>query len=85
MATSMEKHYRSSRLPMFFKVGVLKNFELELLSNKVTGLKPYNFIKKRLQYRRFHVNTSKFLRTAFFNGTLPVAASNTIATQNKIH
>ena len=28
---------------------------------KVTDLKAYNFIKKRLQHRRFPVNIAKFL------------------------
>ena len=38
---------------------------LELLSNKVTGLKAGNFIKKRLQHRCFPVNIGKLLRTDF--------------------
>ena len=39
---------------------------LEFLSNKVTGLKAGNFIKKRLQHRCFPVNIGKLLRTDFF-------------------
>ena len=56
---------------MFLKVGVLKNFAifttpvLESLLNKVSGLKASNSIKKRLQHRRFTVNTVKLLRTTF--------------------
>ena len=45
---------------------------LESLSNKVTGLKAGNFIKKRLQYMCFPVNIAKFVRTAFYR-TPPVA------------
>ena len=44
---------------------------LEFLSNKVSGLKTGNFIKKRLQHRCFPVNIAKFLRTAFFIEHLP--------------
>ena len=36
---------------------------LESLSNKVTGLKAGNFIKKRLQRRCLPVNIAKFVRT----------------------
>ena len=39
----------------------------------VTVLKAYNFIKKRLQYRRFPVNVLKDLGTAFFR-TISVVA-----------
>ena len=42
---------------------------LESLSNKVTGLKAGNFIKKRLQRRCLPVNIAKFVRTAFFYNT----------------
>ena len=45
---------------------------LESVFNKV---KAYNFIKKRLQHRRFPLNISKFLRTPFFYRTHLVAAS----------
>ena len=45
---------------------------LESLFNKVAGLQAYNFIKKILQHRCFPMNFTKFLRTPFFYGTLPV-------------
>ena len=57
---------------MFFKMDVLKNF------STFTGKKPVleylfknacNFIKKRLQYICFPVNTVKVLRTAFLENT----------------
>ena len=59
---------------MFFKIGVLKNFQiihrktpvLEYLFNKAAGLKSCNFIQKRFQHSCFPVNIAKFLRTAFF-------------------
>ena len=58
----------SSRLQVFFKIGVIKNFTvfvgkhmcLSLFFNKVAGL------KKRLQHRFFPVNIVKCLKTAFF-------------------
>ena len=60
---------RSSRLWMFYEIGVLKvcNIRrktpvLESLFSKVASLEASNFIKKRLQYRCFHVNIAKFLR-----------------------
>ena len=31
--------------------------------NRVTGLKDWNFVKKRFQHKRFPVNIAKFLRT----------------------
>ena len=39
---------------------------LEFPFNKVGGLKPIKFIKKKLQNRRFHVNISKFFRANFY-------------------
>ena len=39
---------------------------LEFLFNKVTDLKAWNFIKKRLQHRCFPVKSEKFLRTPFW-------------------
>ena len=56
---------------MFFKIGVLKN--LAIFTGK--HLKACNFIKKRLQHKRFPVNIGKFLRATFFNRAPPVAAS----------
>ena len=38
----------------------------ESFFNKVQGLTPSNFIKKRPQHRYFPVNFVKFLRTPFF-------------------
>ena len=46
---------------------------LESLSNKDTGLKTGNFIKKWLQHIFFPVHTAQILRTAFFYRTPPVA------------
>ena len=65
---------------MLFKIGVFKNFArktpvLESLFNNITGMKAWNFLKKRLQHKRFPVNITKFLRTAFFVEH-PVAASD---------
>ena len=37
---------------------------LESLFNRDAGLKPCNFIKKRLQHRFFSMNIAKILRTA---------------------
>ena len=45
---------------------------LESLFNKVASLQAYNFIKKILQHRCFPMKFTKFLRTPFFYGTLPV-------------
>ena len=55
---------------MFYKVGLLKNF------GKLTGLhhQACNFIKKRLQGKRFTVNFSKLLKAPC--GTPPVSASD---------
>ena len=58
---------KSSRTQMFFRLGVLflniqrKTPELESLFDKVAGLQPCNFIKKRLQLRYFLLNIVKFL------------------------
>ena len=64
--------YRSCHRRCSKKVGVLKNFSnvtgkhlcwsLFLIKFQ-TGLKAYNFIKKRPQYRYFPVKFVKFLRT----------------------
>ena len=43
------------------------------LVNKVAGRQ---VIKKRLQYKHFSVKLAKFLRTPFYHGTHPVAASD---------
>ena len=39
---------------------------LESFLNKVASLKACNFIKKRLQHKRFSVKFAKCLRTSFF-------------------
>ena len=57
---------RNSRLQMFFKIGVLKNFGnfgnpvLEPLFIKVTGLKTCNFMKKETPTHEFLVNLQNF-------------------------
>ena len=56
---------------MFYKKAALETFAiftgkylaLESLFNKVAGLKACDFVKKRLQYRCYPVNTANFLRT----------------------
>ena len=68
-------NFKSSRLQMFFKIGVLKNFcnihmkapVLDAPFNKVAGLELCNFIKKILQHRCFPANIAKFLRTPILN------------------
>ena len=47
---------------------------LESLFNKLGSLKACYFIKKRFRHGGFPVNIVKFLRTAFFYTTSPVAA-----------
>ena len=69
---------RSSRLQMFFKIGVLKNFAIftgkrkHLCWSLFLSLKPCNFIKIRL-----HRKCSKFFRKTPFNSTSLVAACDT--------
>ena len=48
---------RSSRLQMFFKISVIKNFANFTLKR--------NFVKKKLQHKCFPVNIAKFLRTPY--------------------
>ena len=58
--------HRSSLSQMFFKIGVLKNFAKftrKHLCKDVAGLKACNFVKKRLQHRRFLVKFAKFSKT----------------------
>ena len=57
---------------MLCKKGFLRNFAkftgstcVRVFLNKVTGLKPATFFKKRLWHRCFPVNFVKFLRTPF--------------------
>ena len=48
---------------------------LEYLFNKVAGLKPRNFIKKRLQHRCFPVNIDKCLsKNTYFEEHLGITA-----------
>ena len=72
------KKLKSSCLQMFFKIGCIKNFAIftgkhlcwGLFLIKLQALRPTtllkkdsnNFIKKRLQHRRFPVNIAKFSR-----------------------
>ena len=54
---------------MFFKISALKNFFNIYMKAPVLESLFKNFIKKRLQYRCFPVNTAKHLRTAFLQNT----------------
>ena len=63
---------RTSRLLMFFEIGVLKVYNihrktsaLESQFNKVAGLEAYKFIKKRLQHRCFPVNIANLSRKLY--------------------
>ena len=66
-------NFRSSRLEVFCKTGVLRSFPKftgkhlcqSLFFNKVAGLRPATLLKKRLWHKCFHVNFAKFLRTLF--------------------
>ena len=59
---------------MFFKISVLKNFEIfsgkhlcwSAFFNKVTDLKYVTLLKKKCQHGFFPVNIAKFLRAAFY-------------------
>ena len=67
----MLQKYRSSRLEVFCRKGVLRNFEKfagkhlchSLLFNKVGGLRTVALLKKRFWCRCFPVNFLKFLKT----------------------
>ena len=67
----MLQKYRSSRLEVFCRKGVLRNFEKftgkhlcqSFLFNKVAGLRTATLLKKRFWYRCFTVNFLKFLKT----------------------
>ena len=64
---------RSSRLEVFCKKDVLKNFDKftgkhlcqSLFLTKFAGLRPAALLKNRSWHRCFPVNLSKFLRTPF--------------------
>ena len=70
---------RSSRLEVFYRKGVLRNFAKftrkslcqSLFFSKVTDLRPAALLKKRPWHRSFPVNFAKFLRTPFFTEHLP--------------
>ena len=65
---SSSETLRSSRLQMFYKIVVLKNFSSLFLIK----LGPWRFtflLKKRFQHRCFPVNIAKFLRIAFLWNT----------------
>ena len=70
----MTKIIRSSRLEVFCRNGVVKNFAKftgkhlcqSLFFNKVAGLRPATLLKKRLWHRCFPVNFAKLLRTPSF-------------------
>ena len=65
--------FRSSRLGVFCRKGVLRNFSKftgkhlcqSLFFNKVAGLRPATLLKKRLWHRCFLANFAKFLRAPF--------------------
>ena len=59
---------KSGRSQMFFEKDVLKS--LLNFTEKLQLLKDCNFIKKKLQHKRFPVNITKFLRTPFFTEQL---------------
>ena len=58
--------FRSIRSQMFFKSDVLKNFANFTGKHLCWSL---NFIKKRLQHRRFPMKFAKFLRTPILQNT----------------
>ena len=70
--------FRSSRLDVFCKKDVLRNFAKitgkhlcqSLFLNKVAGLSPATLLKGRLWHRRFPVNFAEFVRTPFLQNTL---------------
>ena len=69
-------YFRSSRSQMFFKIGVLKTFAKFTVKHLCWSLFLIkNFTKKRLQHKCFHVNITKFIRTAFFLKHLQTAVS----------
>ena len=74
----MLQKYRSSRLEVFCRKDVLRNFEKftgkhlcqGLLCNNVAGLRSVTLLKKRFWYRCFPVSFSKFLKTPFITEQL---------------
>ena len=77
--------YTNSRLEVFYKKGVLKNFGKftgkrqcqSLFFDKVAGPEPATLLTKRLWHRCFLVNVQKFLRTPFLTEHLLAASDVT--------
>ena len=57
---------KSSRLEVFCKKVVLRNFAKLTGKHLCQSLRPATLFKKRLWHRCFLVNFAKFLRTSFF-------------------
>ena len=80
---SKKKTVRSSRPELFCKKGFIRNFAKitgnylfqSFFFNKIVGLSPATFLKKRLWYGCSLVNFAKFLRTPFFKEHLRATAS----------
>ena len=70
-------NFRNSRLEVFCKKGVLRNFAKftgkhlcqSLFFNKVACLRPTFLLKKRLWHRCFHVNFAKLQEHVFLQNT----------------
>ena len=81
----MDQHiiHGSSRLQMFLKTGVLKNFAIftrkqlcqSLFLIKVAGLKAYNFIKKEIPIQVVFCEYCEIFKNSFFYRTPLVDAS----------
>ena len=56
-----------------------KNYA-EFLYSKVTGRRPRNFMKKRFQYKCFHLKYCKSFKSTYFEEHLRRAASGTMST-----
>ena len=69
--------FQKQSFPCVLQNGFLKNFAnftketpvLESLANKVALLKPFKFIKKRLQHMCFPVKNANFLKKSFLQNT----------------
>ena len=80
---------RNSRLEVFCKKGVLRNFTKftgkylcqSLFFNKVAGLRPATLLKKRLWHRCFPVHFAKFLKTNFLTEHLRWLLLHELATE----
>ena len=81
----MLQKYRSSRLQVFCRKGVLRNVEtftgknlcLSLLFNKKAGLRTVTLLKKKFWYRGFPVKFSRFLKTTSITEYLRTPSENT--------